>query len=103
MVFPGRLRPGSLRRADLKTRPASPAEDGTKRWEFGAIGHGAAGRGLARQVAEEVCAWNVEFRTRSARFEIPDARLWQPSGRPIRPGPTSSSHRGHLGMSWCPA
>ncbi|MEU9742212.1 methyltransferase, FxLD system [Micromonospora chersina] len=59
--------------AYLTIRPAPPTADGGKLYEVGVVGHGPSGRDLAQHVANEVCVWDAEYRTRAVRFEIPDA------------------------------
>ncbi|MGC3862312.1 methyltransferase, FxLD system [Micromonospora chersina] len=59
--------------AYLTIRPAPPAADGGKLYEVGVVGHGPSGKDLAQYVADEVCVWDAEYRTRTVRFEIPDA------------------------------
>ncbi|MFC0030088.1 methyltransferase, FxLD system [Micromonospora chaiyaphumensis] len=59
--------------AYLTIRPAPPAADGGKLYEVGVVGHGPSGKDLARHVADETRVWDAEYRTRTVRFEIPDA------------------------------
>lgn len=59
--------------AYLTIRPAPPAADGGKLYEVGIIGHGPGGKDLAQHVSEEICIWNADYRSRTVRFEIPDA------------------------------
>lgn len=61
---------GSL--AYLTIRPADPADDGTRRYEVGVIGHGPSAPRLAVSVAREITAWNDTFRSRTVRFHLPD-------------------------------
>ena len=58
--------------AYLTWRATGSSEDGTKRWQVGVVGNGPAGRGLAQEMAEEANVWNVQYRARPVRFEIPD-------------------------------
>ncbi|SBT40507.1 methyltransferase, FxLD system [Micromonospora narathiwatensis] len=59
--------------AYLTIRPAPPAADGGKLYEVGVIGHGPGGKDLAQHVSEEIRIWNADYRSRTVRFEIPDA------------------------------
>ncbi|MFG1661384.1 methyltransferase, FxLD system [Micromonospora chersina] len=59
--------------AYLTIRPAPPTADGGKLYEVGVVGHGPSGKDLARHVADETRVWDAEYRTRTVRFEIPDA------------------------------
>ncbi|MEX5712971.1 hypothetical protein AB1484_33145, partial [Parafrankia sp. FMc6] len=59
--------------AYLTIRPAPPAPDGGRLFEIGVLGHGPTGDHLARHVAEEIRTWDKIYRTRTVRFEIPDA------------------------------
>ncbi|MEC3997221.1 methyltransferase, FxLD system [Actinacidiphila sp. DG2A-62] len=61
---------GSL--AYLTIRPADPADDGTRRYEVGVIGHGPSAPRLAASVAREITVWNDTFRSRTVRFHLPD-------------------------------
>ncbi|GLW74709.1 O-methyltransferase [Kitasatospora phosalacinea] len=61
---------GSL--AYLTLRPGEPTADGRKTYETGVISHGPDGAALADLVAEQIRVWNVGFRTRSLRIELPD-------------------------------
>ncbi|MCW2948945.1 MAG: L-isoaspartate O-methyltransferase [Actinoallomurus sp.] len=58
--------------AYLTLRPAPPV-DGEKRYEVGVIGHGPTSSALAQEMAEQVRTWDAHYRTRTVRFEIPDA------------------------------
>ncbi|XUL89961.1 methyltransferase, FxLD system [Streptomyces galilaeus] len=44
--------------------------EGGKLWEFGVIGHGPGGDELAAKVAEEIRAWDRDYRGREASFTI---------------------------------
>jgi protein-L-isoaspartate(D-aspartate) O-methyltransferase len=57
--------------AYLTTRPVAPAFGG-RLYEVGVIGHGQAGQELAELVTREVRAWDAAYRSRTARFEMPD-------------------------------
>ncbi len=46
------------------------APEGGKLWEFGVIGHGPGGDGLAAKVADAIRTWDREYRGREATFEI---------------------------------
>ncbi|MFI2652514.1 methyltransferase, FxLD system [Micromonospora fulviviridis] len=59
--------------AYLAIRPAPPAADGGKLYEVGVVSHGPSGKDLAQYVADETRVWDAEYRTRTVRFEIPDA------------------------------
>lgn len=59
---------GSL--AYLTLRKADLAEDGSQLYEYGAIGHGPAGKELADRVAEQMSMWDRDFRGRDIAFEI---------------------------------
>ncbi|WP_036391602.1 methyltransferase, FxLD system [Micromonospora chokoriensis] len=59
--------------AYLTTRPAPTRPDGSRLYEVGVIGHGPNGRDLAHHVSEEIRTWNATYRSRTVRFEIPDA------------------------------
>jgi protein-L-isoaspartate(D-aspartate) O-methyltransferase len=61
---------GSL--AYLTIRPADPADDGTRRYEVGVIGHGPSAPALAASVAQEIATWNDAYRSRTVRFDLPD-------------------------------
>lgn len=59
--------------AYLTIRPTPTRPDGTKLYEVGVIGHGPHGADLAQQVSEEIRIWDATYRSRTVRFEIPDA------------------------------
>ncbi|MEU4472448.1 methyltransferase, FxLD system [Micromonospora sp. NPDC023888] len=59
--------------AYLTTRPTPARPGGSRLYEVGVIGHGPNGRDLAYQVSEEIRTWNATYRSRTVRFEIPDA------------------------------
>jgi protein-L-isoaspartate(D-aspartate) O-methyltransferase len=63
--------PGEGDLAYLARRPGGHATGGG-RIEVGVIGHGSHGRKLAVRVAEQVRAWDAEYRRRTVRFEISD-------------------------------
>ncbi|MFF0659232.1 methyltransferase, FxLD system [Micromonospora tulbaghiae] len=75
--------------AYLTIRPAPPAPYGGKLYEVGVVGHGPGGKDLAQHVSEEVRTWNADYRSRTVRFEIPDAPVdADPSvGRFVLPRP----------------
>ncbi|MER5821451.1 methyltransferase, FxLD system [Streptomyces mirabilis] len=49
---------------------AEKAPDGATLYEFGVIGHGPEAQTLASQVAEQIRAWDRDYRSRLVRFEI---------------------------------
>ncbi|MFJ7279805.1 methyltransferase, FxLD system [Kitasatospora sp. NPDC098663] len=57
--------------AYLTIRPVDPADDGTRRYEVGVIGHGVGGQELAGTVARQVVIWDRDFRARTVTFAIP--------------------------------
>ncbi|MFI7221255.1 methyltransferase, FxLD system [Micromonospora maritima] len=59
--------------AYLTIRPTPTGPDGSRLYEVGVIGHGPNGADLAYQVSEEIRTWNATYRSRTVRFEIPDA------------------------------
>ncbi|MFJ7911970.1 methyltransferase, FxLD system [Kitasatospora sp. NPDC096204] len=59
--------------AYLTLRSGEPDAAGRKTYETGVIGHGPTGAALAALVAEQIHTWNVGFRGRPLRFELPDA------------------------------
>ncbi|MFJ6776926.1 methyltransferase, FxLD system, partial [Kitasatospora sp. NPDC091257] len=61
---------GSL--AYLTLRPGEPDNDGRKTYETGVIGHGPAGAALADLAADQIRTWNIGFRNRTLRIELPD-------------------------------
>ncbi|WBC05316.1 methyltransferase, FxLD system [Micromonospora sp. WMMA1976] len=75
--------------AYLTIRPAPTRPDGTRLYEVGVIGHGPDGAGLAHQISEEIRTWDATYRSRTVRFEIPDAPVEaDPSvGRFVLPRP----------------
>jgi protein-L-isoaspartate(D-aspartate) O-methyltransferase len=75
--------------AYLTTRPAPSAPDGGRLYEIGVISHGPGGPGIATRTAQEIQAWDSQYRGLNVRFELPD----QPhnsdpaSGRYLLPRP----------------
>ncbi|MEV4824544.1 methyltransferase, FxLD system [Micromonospora sp. NPDC049274] len=61
------------RLAYLTTRPAPARPDGSRLYEVGVIGHGPNGEDLAHHVSKEIRTWDASYRSRTVRFEIPDA------------------------------
>ncbi|WP_156057734.1 methyltransferase, FxLD system [Micromonospora parva] len=59
--------------AYLTTRPTPARPDGSRLYEVGVIGHGPSGWDLAHHVNEEIRTWSATYRSRTVRFEIPDA------------------------------
>lgn len=59
--------------AYLTTRPTPARPDGSRLYEVGVIGHGPQGWDLAHHVSEDIRTWNATYRSRTVRFEIPDA------------------------------
>ncbi|MFJ1795362.1 methyltransferase, FxLD system [Kitasatospora griseola] len=57
--------------AYLTIRRIDDADDGTRRYEVGVVGHGTGGRELAESVAAEITTWDTGFRDRTVSFAIP--------------------------------
>ncbi|MEU3628963.1 methyltransferase, FxLD system [Amycolatopsis coloradensis] len=71
MFRTGMAVPGDGEVAYLAKRPGGYDSDGHELTETGVVGHGPHGGGLAARVAEEIRAWDSNFRHRGVRFEIP--------------------------------
>jgi protein-L-isoaspartate(D-aspartate) O-methyltransferase len=64
--------------AYLTLRPAENTAAEARRWEVGVIGHGKRGENLADRVADEIRAWNGEYRSHEAQFSLRPTDAWNP-------------------------
>jgi protein-L-isoaspartate(D-aspartate) O-methyltransferase len=67
--------------AYLTLRPVERTSDGAdaRLYEVGVIGHGSGGDALANQVKDQIRAWDQEYRSRMAQFEIQPGTAEPPS------------------------
>ncbi|BDM67517.1 O-methyltransferase [Streptomyces nigrescens] len=69
----------------LTRRPAAEkAPDGATLYEFGVIGHGPDGKALAEDVADQIRAWDRDFRALEVGFEIQPLDTAPPATKPGR-------------------